>query len=78
MPHHIGHLITSVAALAATLAISSLTANSARPRKLRLSVFLFGAYLVLHVVLFVSPSLVPLQADDQLAFASSSSRSPPA
>ena len=66
MPHHIGHLLTSVAALAATLAISSLTANSLVRRKLRLSTALFGAYLALHVVLFVNPSLVPLQADDQV------------
>src|SRR6476469_7425736 len=56
MPHHIGHLITSVAALAATLAVSSFTANNLVRRKLRLSTALFSA----------NPALVPAQADDQV------------
>ena len=38
-----------VAALAATLAISSLTVNRLVKRKLKLSVFLLGAYVALHV-----------------------------
>src|SRR6478735_10885134 len=66
MPHHIGHLITSVAALAATLAVSSFTANNLVRRKLRLSTALFSAYLALHVALLVNPALVPAQADDQV------------
>ncbi len=66
MPHHIGHLITSVAALAATLAITSLTTNTLVKRKLRLSVFLFGAYLILHVVLLVGLPIVAPQFDDDL------------
>ena len=66
MPHHIRHLITSVAALAATLVTISLTPNALVKRKLRLSVFLFAAYLVLHVVLFVRPQVVPANLDDQL------------
>jgi len=45
MPHHIGHLITSVAALAATLVISSLTPNTLVRRKLRLSTVIFAACL---------------------------------
>ena len=45
---HLGHLILGVAALAATLAISSLTVNRLVKRKLKLSVFLLGAYVVLH------------------------------
>src|SRR6476469_4408998 len=66
MPHHIGHLITSVAALAATLATISVTPNALVKRKLRLSVFLFSAYLVLHLVLLVRPHLVPANLDDDL------------
>ena len=66
MPHHIEHLITSVVALAATLVTISLTPNALVKRKLRLSVFLFAAYLVLHVVLFVRPQVVPANLDHQL------------
>lgn len=66
MPHHIGHLITSVAALAATLLLISLSSNSLVKRKLRLSVFLFGSYLVLHVILFVRPQIVPSQFDGEV------------
>ena len=66
MPHHIGHLITGVAALVATLAIVSLTANTLVKRKLRLSLFLFTAYLIMHVVLFVRPQLVSARFDDDL------------
>jgi small-conductance mechanosensitive channel/CRP-like cAMP-binding protein len=66
MPHHIGHLITSVAALAATLLLISLSSNSLVKRKLRLSVLLFSTYLVLHVVLFIRPQIVPAQFDGDL------------
>jgi small-conductance mechanosensitive channel len=66
MPHHIGHLITSVAALAATLVTISLPSNTLVKRKLRLSVFLFTTYLVLHVLLLVRPQLVPDQFDGEL------------
>jgi small-conductance mechanosensitive channel len=66
MPHHIGHLITSVAALAAALVTISLTSNTLVRRKLRLSVFLFVTYLVLHVVLLIEPQVVPLQFDAEL------------
>jgi small-conductance mechanosensitive channel/CRP-like cAMP-binding protein len=75
MPHHIGHLIASVAALAATLLLISLSSNSLVKRKLRLSVFLFSAYLALHVILFIRPQILPAQFDgdlrsfEQLAFA---------
>ena len=75
MPHHIGHLITSVAALAATLVISSLTPNTLVRRKLRLSTVIFAAYVLLHVALFFNPALVPADYDgelrsvEQLAFA---------
>ena len=66
MPHHIGHLITSVAALAATLLLISLSSNSLVKRKLRLSVLLFGSYLVLHIILFVRPQIVPSQFDGEV------------
>ena len=66
MPHHIGHLITSVVALAASLATISVTSNALVKRKLKLSVFLFASYLVLHVVLFVRPQIVPGQLDGNL------------
>ena len=66
MPHHVGHLITSVAALAATLLTIRLTPNALVKRKLRLSVFLFGTYVVLHLVLFVRPQVVPADLDHEL------------
>lgn len=66
MPHNIGHLITSVAALAATLVTISLTSNTLVKRKLRLSVALFTAYFALHVVLFVRPTVIPPGFDAQL------------
>ena len=75
MPHHIGHLITGVAALAATLAAHQphVPTRLVR-RKLRLSVLLFGSYLVLHVVLFVRPRLVAGHARRRSRDRSSSSR----
>src|SRR4051812_42188045 len=74
-PHHPGHLITSVAALAATLVVISVTPNALVKRKLRLSVFLFSVYVLLHLVLLVRPQVVPdnldhdLRALEQLALA---------
>jgi len=55
--HPSWHLIVGVAALAATFAISSLTVNRLVRRKLRLSLLLLGAYVVLHIVLALRPSL---------------------
>ncbi|MEO7271516.1 MAG: mechanosensitive ion channel family protein [Vicinamibacterales bacterium] len=66
MPHHLGHLSTSVAALAATLLMISVTPNALVKRKLRLSVFLFAVYVILHLVLFVRPQVVPLTLDHDL------------
>jgi small-conductance mechanosensitive channel len=54
---HAWHLIVGVAALTATIAVSSLTVNRLIQRKLRLSVALLGAYVVLHVALALQPSL---------------------
>jgi small-conductance mechanosensitive channel len=52
-----GHLVVGVAALAATFAISSLTVNRLVRRKLRLSLLLLGAYVALHFLLALRPSL---------------------
>ena len=51
------HLLVSVIALAVTLAISSFTINRLVKRKLRLSVFLLGAYALVHVVFALRPDL---------------------
>jgi small-conductance mechanosensitive channel/CRP-like cAMP-binding protein len=59
-----GHLIAGAAALAATLGVSSLTINRQVKRKLRLSTFLIGAYLVLYAALSVVPAVAP-QAGSQ-------------
>jgi len=71
---HLGHLIVGVAALAVTLAISSLTVNRLVKRKLKLSVFLLGAYVALHAVLALWKTLRPetdaqLLSFERLAFA---------
>lgn len=64
MLHSSGHLIVGVAALAATLAVSSLTVNRLVKRKLRLSVFLLTVYILLHLVLWVRPALSGPDAAD--------------
>jgi small-conductance mechanosensitive channel len=75
MAHYPGHLIMGVAALAATLALSGLTVNRFVRRKLKLSSFLLGAYVLLHVALVtfrltVAPATESeLQSLEQLAFA---------
>ena len=46
-----------VAALAATLIVWSLTLNRLVKRKLKLSIFLLGAYVALHVVFAIRPEL---------------------
>jgi small-conductance mechanosensitive channel/CRP-like cAMP-binding protein len=57
MPHYPAHLIIGVAALAATLAIRGLTLNLLVKRKLKLSLFLLGAYVALHLLLLLRPEL---------------------
>ena len=57
MPHYPGHLIIGVAAFAATLLISTLTPNRLVRRKLTLSLFLLGCYILLHPVLLARPDL---------------------
>jgi small-conductance mechanosensitive channel len=58
-----------VAALAATLLVSSVSVNRLVRRKLRLSTFLLGAYVVLHLVLAVQPELVAATTDARRALA---------
>jgi small-conductance mechanosensitive channel len=63
-----------VAALAATLAISSLTVNRLVRRKLKLSIFLLGSYVLAHLVFAVRPDLAvaggaEVIAIERLAFA---------
>jgi small-conductance mechanosensitive channel/CRP-like cAMP-binding protein len=75
MPHYPGHLIMGAAALAATLAVSSATINRLVRRKLRLSVFLLGAYLFVNVLLTIVPQArwpIPdadIRAFETMAFA---------
>jgi small-conductance mechanosensitive channel len=72
-----GHLAVGAAALATALAISSLTVNRLVRRKLRLSLLLLGAYVVLHVALVLRPLDPAANADliteilsfERLAFA---------
>ena len=54
---HPGHLTVGVVALAATLAINSFTVNRLVRRKLRLSLFLIGAYVLLHLALYGWPQI---------------------
>lgn len=75
MSHYPGHLIMGVAALAATLAIQSLTVNRMVRRKLRLSVALLVAYVLLNVILaavrveYLNLTDDNLRAFERLAFA---------
>jgi small-conductance mechanosensitive channel/CRP-like cAMP-binding protein len=66
MGHFPGHAIMGVAALAAALAVFALTLNTLVRRRLRLSIFLLVAYLLLHLFLAVAhPAMTP-SADSQL------------
>jgi small-conductance mechanosensitive channel/CRP-like cAMP-binding protein len=68
MQHYPGHLIWGVVALAATLLIMSLTVNRLIQRKLKLSVFLFGCYILLNLVLWLRPGLTPAAESDLSGF----------
>jgi small-conductance mechanosensitive channel/CRP-like cAMP-binding protein len=66
MGHFPGHAIIGVAALAAALAVFALTLNTLVRRRLRLSIFLLVAYLLLHLFLAVAhPAMTP-SVDSQL------------
>jgi small-conductance mechanosensitive channel/CRP-like cAMP-binding protein len=58
MPHPY-HLVIGAAALAAALAVSSLTGNRLVKRKLRLSVYLLFAYLAAHILFLFRADLSP-------------------
>src|SRR5215203_83749 len=57
MPHYPSHLVIGAVALAAALIVWSLTLNRLVKRKLKLSLFLLGAYVALHVVFAILPAL---------------------
>ncbi|HXG53782.1 MAG TPA: mechanosensitive ion channel family protein [Vicinamibacterales bacterium] len=74
MSHYPGHLIAGAVAFVAALGISSFTINRLVRRKLRLSVFLLGAYVLLHAALVLRPELLrdygpTLVSFERLAFA---------
>jgi small-conductance mechanosensitive channel/CRP-like cAMP-binding protein len=62
----VGHLVMGVAALAATLLIFALTTNVLVRRKLRLSIALLAAYLLVHVGLLVRGAGLTAEVDAQL------------
>jgi small-conductance mechanosensitive channel/CRP-like cAMP-binding protein len=61
--YHAWHLVFGVLALTTTVAISALTVNRLVRRKLKLSLLLFGAYVVVHLV--VGLELAPDAAVDE-------------
>ncbi|MBW8713201.1 MAG: mechanosensitive ion channel family protein, partial [Acidobacteria bacterium] len=63
--YHSWHLVFGIVALLATVAIFALTVNRLVRRKLKLSLLLLGAYVVVHVVLAFQLS-VDATVDDQL------------
>jgi small-conductance mechanosensitive channel/CRP-like cAMP-binding protein len=78
MLHYPGHLLMGVAALAATLLVSNLSQNRTVKRKLKLSTFLFSAYVAVNLVVLLRPELIgvgkedvdaQLRAFERLAFA---------
>jgi len=66
-------VILGVAALAATLSISSLTVNRLVQRKLKLSLFLFAGYVLFNLAVWQRPTIVPAGGDfgalERLVFA---------
>jgi small-conductance mechanosensitive channel len=71
--HYPDHLIMGVAAIAAPLLVISLTHNDLVRRKLRLSLYLFAAYLLFNLVVWQKPDLPGLEGDllalERLVFA---------
>jgi small-conductance mechanosensitive channel/CRP-like cAMP-binding protein len=64
MPHYPSHLLIGAVAFAAALIVWSVTLNRLVKRKLKLSLFLLGAYLALHVVFAMLPALGGAAATD--------------
>jgi small-conductance mechanosensitive channel/CRP-like cAMP-binding protein len=78
MTHYPGHLLLSIAALAATLVVSRVSINRVVKRKLKLSVFLFAVYAAVNLVVALRPDIVgpgheaadaQLRAFERLGFA---------
>jgi small-conductance mechanosensitive channel/CRP-like cAMP-binding protein len=78
MLHYPAHLLMGVAAAAATLAISNFSVNRTVKRKLKLSTFLFAAYVAANLIVFLRPDVIgagkehvdaQLRAFERLAFA---------
>jgi small-conductance mechanosensitive channel len=78
MLHYPAHLLMGVAAAAATLAISNFSVNRTVKRKLKLSTFLFAAYVAANLIVFLRPEVIgagkehvdaQLRAFERLAFA---------
>ena len=65
LSHSPGHLIVGVAALAATLLVSSITRNRLVRHKLRLSVFLLAGYILVNLILAFRDTALPI-SDPQL------------
>src|SRR3954447_8775795 len=63
--YHAWHLVFGIVALLTTFSIFALTVNRLVRRKLKLSLVLLGAYVVVHVVLAFQLS-VDAAVDDQL------------
>src|SRR4051812_49878139 len=63
--YHAWHLVFGIVALLTTFVIFALTVNRLVRRKLKLSLVLLGAYVVVHVVLAFQLS-VDAAVDDQL------------
>ena len=77
MLHYPGHLLMGIAAAAATLLISNFSVNRTIKRKLKLSTFLFSAYVIVNLVVLLRPELIgpakedvdaQLRAFERLAF----------
>lgn len=66
MSHFPGHVILGAGALAAALGVFAFTLNSLVRRRLRLSIFLLGAYLLLNLVLAVAHLSIAPELDAEL------------
>jgi small-conductance mechanosensitive channel len=73
MDHYPDHLTMGVAALAATFLVISLTVNQLVRRKLKLSLFLFGGYVLFNLIVWQRPELPGAEGDlralERLVFA---------
>src|SRR5262245_48847902 len=65
-PLHTGHLVGGAAALAVAIALYSFTLNRHVQRRLQLSIFFIGFYVVLHATLWFRPDLASSDASDEI------------